>query len=466
MASRQDEAYRSRTTDYVQELRENEVQKVRQDNDNAISGYGNTLGTLRLLNKEFCELGSRPLFSTVDATRIFDPIFRFRILKLYASSIERIDFAERTTNLQTSQIITFLDRFTNLRRLDFRSPQTVDFILGQYWQEDNRSSISPFRAGDPNIAFASQTFRETAVQIEELYLGELWTNWDGPGFICHFQNLRLLSLSAGVISDVGERWEGHLAREVKSMQLLEVLILGVGEHASPEVGPAWYTGWPSTCRIRRIKIEAYRLTCSMWRLVEAIGASLEDLELNIFELDANFAAALPPLQDTCITFPKLSRLSLHGAFSNSADEPVKPLLDRLASSSVALLDIGIRLDTTLPLTLPYFPTVKHIFIDHKNTNREKNTEQVYRSSTLCAAKGIRCNLTSFFYPSTRTSDLLHHPPSSPEKSGQSLDFAAIHRTLEFGMRRLERAKLDDDLNWDIERAMLEPLERLRLVWDG
>ncbi|KAK4701663.1 hypothetical protein P7C70_g4570, partial [Phenoliferia sp. Uapishka_3] len=431
----------------------------------AIDGYGQTLGTLRLLNKEFSELGAGPMFSTIHSNRTTDTIFRYRILQSYSSSVERIDFARDTSEVQVGLIIASLDRFVNLRHLDFASAQTVDFIMGENWFRDlTPASTEPTSIVDPNFEHSSFAFKAMALRIEDLHLGERWNLYDVPPFLALFPNLKTLKLVADFPNDAHRPIVRRLSTAVKALQQLASLETLGKSHW----GQSWYTGWAEEPSVRKLSVRPGYLAAGHWKTAECLGAHLEVLEIyfNSFENDGDFKANFPipiPLDGT-ILFPKLKRLVLQCV--PPLDNPVvSTFLAHFTSLPIFNLEVSIGHAGDASSYLPYFPHVKKLEIRHENYGRLATAEAIHRSSTQCAAKGIECHITSSEYTSTRACDLSTSPTPSPEQANQALNFAAIQRALNFGHHRLRQAKLDDEFDWGLKRPMLESLEHLRLAWE-
>ncbi|KAK4700618.1 hypothetical protein P7C70_g5626, partial [Phenoliferia sp. Uapishka_3] len=456
LVAHQDVAYRARlsTADSVYE------EEVKED---VLDGYGKSLSILRLLNREFCELGARHQFSTISARRAFDAIFRYHISNRYGSCVERINFSAETSSEHVSHIITCLDRFTNLRKLYFKSDRTVDQILGDDWYYPNQPSgvENTNCCIDPDFAFSAKAFRQMALRIEHLDLDDDWDPRFTPGpFLKLFPGLKSLTLTAML---TGQNMAPHLASALKSLTKLEFLGMTDWRHFHQD----FYTAWPSTCALRRISIRAETLLVDQWKMVEALGPHLEVLELDVDDFASNFSDEFPTVINGPIIFPRLKELDFKNIpFSDNA---ILPFLSRFTTSSIFNLHIKVGVsDDPLPTLFQQLPHLKSISIDHSHHHHPAHAEQLHYSTGLCVAKGIVPTLESKHFSCTSKADLVEGPFPLEAAVGAAavgaLNFAAIRRALNFGLYRLQRAELDGEYNWDLGKAMVDQLERLRKVW--
>ncbi|KAK4704366.1 hypothetical protein P7C70_g1845, partial [Phenoliferia sp. Uapishka_3] len=427
-----------------------------------MESFGKSLGTVRLLNKEFCELGARFLFLTIPARRSLDPVFRYRICNRYASFIEGIDFDHNTSAEACSLIVTCLARFTNLRTLYFAAATTVEHIFGEDWNDAYMvNPLKPAGAVDPNFAFSALELKAISHRIEHLDLDNGWNGYGAAPFVALFPNLKSLKLNADVMGDFNDDLEGRLATVVKSLQSLEFLEIEGFDNWSE----SWYSNWPTFQAIKRLKICTALFQTVQWKLVVCLGPHLEELELEFPDFDSDFLEDVPMPSVGIVTFPRLKRLTLLEA--PLYDHAALPLLARLSSSPLLTdLHTTITDPQDLPLIFKYFPHLQNIRLHHNSSSRLAIAKAVHHSSILCATKSLKSTvITSARHSSTRFCDLLDGPVPSYAVANQALNFAAVRRALEFGMRRLERAKLDDDLDWGLKAAKVEDLERLRLAWE-
>ncbi|KAK4706001.1 hypothetical protein P7C70_g202, partial [Phenoliferia sp. Uapishka_3] len=380
----QDESYKARTLVASEDSESDDDDSDEEENENAIAGYGKTLSTLRLLNKEFWSSSY-----VLDLTCVF----------------------------------------------------SSDFAL------------------------AADELQRAAAHVESLYLGEGWGCWDTPPFLALFPALKKLRLHADVMHNHDAQKEQQMASGVKSLRALESLEI----HGFASFNECWRIGWPGNYGPKRFAISSYYLKADLWQMVEALGTHLEVLELEFTEFDSDFLKEMPVLLDKSIKFPKLRRLVLKNVpldneFSSS-------LLSRLSSSPVTDLRIAVHSLEDQRLTFQHFRHLERISLHHCHHLPTIVADGIHRSSKFCAKKKIDCVLTSSHHSSTRPCDLLNMSIGSkaagptPQAANQALNFAAVRRALEFGILRLERAKLDNDLGWDLKKAMVEPLERLRLAWE-
>ncbi|KAK4694644.1 hypothetical protein P7C70_g8698, partial [Phenoliferia sp. Uapishka_3] len=465
LVAAQDAAYKARTT----------TPGVDGDPDKAIAGkriegYGHSLGTLRCLNKEFSIRGAQFMFSTLRVNQSLHPVFRFQISFRYPTAVKRMEFSGNTTFEQVSQVITTLDRFTNLRELSFSDACTIEHIMGRGWNiHSNRVYVIEL-----DFTFAASIFKQAALNVEHLHLDHEWTHAETVPFLTLFPALKTLRICSNGGDDLGDDLADRLPQVVKSLRKLEVLELKDWTSLHPE----WYNPWPSTCIIRRIKIRTQVLTIDLWRMVESVSAHLEALELEYDDVSGDFIEELELFSaqsDTNIPFPELKRLVWRKPIFT--DATTTPLLARLTPSPITYLDTDILLPTELPILFRNFQRLKSINLHHDMIIRLSNAQDVHQSAILCAEKNLQYRISSSKFSATRPCDLLQGPFSTideanqptnlptPEEAAQTLDFSAIRRALEFGCRRLERAELDGELNWNLRRSMVQSLESLRLAWE-
>ncbi|KAK4704635.1 hypothetical protein P7C70_g1577, partial [Phenoliferia sp. Uapishka_3] len=454
LVASQDSAYKDRVniTD-----EHDEFEKVTRD---ALPNYGNTLSTLRLLNKEFSELGAVAMFSTIDARGSRHPVFRFRVMYRYGSYVQHIRFSASTTAEQAVQTVAAFGRFPNLHQLYFCSDDIIDFIMGKgsiaALRNDPTQGLS---AADPNFAFATEELASKAQRITDLHLDDMWRGWTAGPFLSFFPNLTRLTLHADLLDDNFAGVEGLLVTVVKSLRSLTFLDIRGGR----TVRKGWYTDWPPDLRIKRITTATFDLLVNQWKMVECLGAHLKVLEMYFEEFQDTFKESFPLSPNPTLIFPQLRRLALKGV--PLTDEAALPFLARFTSAPITDLHISVTTPETLPFVFQHFPNLQRITIDQSHEEALRVAEGLHQSSTFCAAKAVECVLKSVFHPSMRSCDLLPLPTPSPEDANGNLNFAAVQRALDFGQSRLDRAKLDGDFDWGIEKAMVVPLERLRLAWE-
>ncbi|KAK4704632.1 hypothetical protein P7C70_g1575, partial [Phenoliferia sp. Uapishka_3] len=459
----QDAAYKART---VVTDEDGEV-AIEKKKDAGIGGYGETLSTLRLLNKEFCELCSAPMFSTIHAIRSLSPVFRYRVTHRYASSVKRIEFALDTSAEQCAQTVAAFGHFPNLRQLYINSSETADHLMGTAWALYSLNDPTILCCNrDPAFTFAAEELETTALRIHHLHLDNGWNSRKASVFLdAFFPNLTSLKLHDEVMDDSAPRAEGCLAAAVKSLRALTFLEIQCGG-GGIWLSESWYTGWPES-RINRVKISATYLNINMWKMVECFGPNIEVLELDVTDLDEEFQEEFEshflPISVGHVLFPKLKRLDMRDISLSDAGAP--SFLTRLVSAPVTDLEILVRSSQDLSTVFRTFPLLDKININQSSAS-VSIAVGVHHSSAECAAKGLAYTVTTYRkYYSTRPCDLLVGPTPSPAAASQALQFAAVQRTLEFGLFRLERARLDGDGTWNSKSAMVEQLERQRLAWE-
>ncbi|KAK4699114.1 hypothetical protein P7C70_g7148, partial [Phenoliferia sp. Uapishka_3] len=459
LAADQDDAYEIRTFKLDEDGEPDESARI--------VGWGGTLGTLRLLNQEFSELGSLFMFSTLRVARCLDPTYQFHISICYSSLVKRMEFTDYISLPHVVQILSNLDRFTHLRQLSFSGPESFDCLMGD---QQNRTLGTPPITTEPDFNFAAARFKRLALSIEHLDLGHRWSPSQTASTLPLFPALKSLKLNfdGDGMPDSSDE-EKRLPMAVKSLVALESLELVNWTNLDSR----WFAKWPSTCTLKCIKITGDFMTIHLWKLVESVGVYLEQLELRFEDFGDQFSeslALLPAIPKDTLIFPKLKTLIWPTALL--LQKKTVPFLARLTSSRITNLEVSVSSDQDPFTIFRHFLHVTRIAIHHDSLDHHYNAREVHISAMMCAAKKIRYDLTSSRFPATRPSDLIYGllPPlvgsmPSREASFQALNFSAVRRALEFGIRRLDRAMLDDELDWNLEKAMVEKLELLRLAWE-
>ncbi|KAL8278051.1 hypothetical protein RQP46_009511 [Phenoliferia psychrophenolica] len=484
---RQDEAYKAR-----REAAAGRALDSASESWVDVPGYGKSLHALREVNKELASLGATHLFSvrppvdsplprcfllttsrlqTISASRAVDPIFRYPIGTLYAGLVQSIVFGTRLELAACAQIVGSLVLFTNLRELHFEDEEIMDNILGPDWVETAPDGIGRVLYDDPDYAYSSAALKAATSRIRKIGFGRLWSSSQAGLLLAFFPAIKSVRFHNFVVDDSVAHARGDLdtslSATVQSLVGLEELEVYDPVFEGPGwVSPLWQRHWRSSGTLRSIRIQTQRVYAALWQMVKSLGDSLETLKLHLTIFDEDFETDLskPTPSTTPASFPRLKCLTIDR--NGNFETPITLILSRLKSAPILDLTIDILTSAALTPVLNQFPTLQRLtLLDLWLEDGDRLAgEEHHKIAVECAARSIELRIESFGVTPKRVTDLV--PDETPEEDAAlALNLAAVRRTLEFGLLRLERARVDKDVNWDIEASMLAPLEQLRLAWE-